>query len=118
LVALASLSPSSEDLASISSLESFKPDSLVATSQTLDDFLPSALMDAMENLKQLRSTQMAQEIIEEAAERFCEDFEFIEGRILAADELRTMRNGAGEQQGPSLRELFPRTSAEIKVLLS
>lgn len=118
LVTLASLSDSPESLASISSLESFEPASLVAASQALDDFLPSALMDAMENLKQLRSTQLAREITEEAAERFCEDFEFIESRILAADELRRMENGAGGQPSPSVRELFPRTSAEIRVLLS
>lgn len=118
LLTLASLSDSPEDLASVSSLGLFKPDSLVAASQTLDGFLPSALMDAMENLKQLQNTKMAQEITEEAAGRFCEGFDFIESRILAADELREMEGGAEGQQGPSLRELFPRTSAEIRVLLS
>ncbi|KAF1985885.1 oligomeric complex COG6 [Aulographum hederae CBS 113979] len=98
----------------LSTLAPFKPDALMVTSQMLDDFLPSALMDAMENVKQLRNSKMAHEVTEEAAERFCEDFEFVEGKILAADEMREA-NGEGDV---GLRELFPRTGAEIRVLLS
>ncbi|KAJ9648725.1 Golgi transport complex subunit 6 [Coniosporium tulheliwenetii] len=118
LAALAPLSESPEDLASIPTMEAFQPEALSATSQTLDDFLPSALMDAMENIKRLRDTKMAQEITEEAADRFCENFEYVESRILAADEIRATENGEEEEPSPSLRELFPRTGAEIRVLLS
>ncbi|KAF2147330.1 uncharacterized protein K452DRAFT_348092 [Aplosporella prunicola CBS 121167] len=115
---LSELSESPEDLKSIPELGPFKPETLVTTGQLLDDFLPSALMDAGDNIKRLRSTKMAQEITEAAAGKFCEDFEFVESRILAADELRMMEIGAEEQPAPTLRELFPRTSGEIRVLLS
>ncbi|EKG17610.1 Conserved oligomeric complex COG6 [Macrophomina phaseolina MS6] len=115
---LSELSDSEEDLKSIPDLPQFKPETLVNARGQLDDFLPSALMDAMDNIKKLRNTKMVQEITEAAAEKFCEDFEFVESRILAADNLRVVENGADEPSAPSLRELFPRTSGEIRVLLS
>ncbi|KAL2694616.1 hypothetical protein Neosp_001201 [[Neocosmospora] mangrovei] len=55
-------------------------------SQTLDDFLPSALMDAMENLKHLQDSKLARQVTEEAAEQFCNDFEELEEVILEEDE--------------------------------
>ncbi|TVY59665.1 Conserved oligomeric Golgi complex subunit, partial [Lachnellula suecica] len=85
--ALAPLSDTKEDLKSIRSLQAFQPDRLTETSQVLDDFLPSALMDAMENLKNLQSTKLAREITEAAAERFCDDFEQVEEKLIAADEI-------------------------------
>ncbi|OJD32690.1 component of oligomeric golgi complex 6 [Diplodia corticola] len=115
---LSELSDSEDDLKSIPQLPPFKPETLVNVGGQLDDFLPSALMDAMDNIKRLRDTRMVQAITEAAAEQFCEDFEFVEDRILAADELRVVENGAEEAPAPSLRELFPRTSGEIRVLLS
>ncbi|KAL0254801.1 Golgi transport complex subunit 6 [Diplodia seriata] len=115
---LSELSDSEEDLKSIPQLTPFKPEALVNTGDRLDDFLPSALMDAMDNIKRLRDTRMVQAITEAAAEQFCEDFEFVEDRILAADELRVVEDGAEEAPAPGLRELFPRTSGEIRVLLS
>ncbi|MCJ1246607.1 Golgi transport complex subunit 6 [Trapelia coarctata] len=124
LVALASLSDSGEDLRKIPNYEPFQPQALADASQILDDFLPSALMDAMENLKRLKSSKMAEEITAEAANRFCEDFQFVEGKLAAADELLEgevadeMDGVEGEEKKPPLRALFPRTSGEIKVLLS
>ncbi|KAB2575514.1 Conserved oligomeric Golgi complex subunit 6 [Lasiodiplodia hormozganensis] len=115
---LSELSESEEDLKSIPQLPPFKPETLVNAGGQLDDFLPSALMDAMDNIKRLRDARMVQEITEAAAEQFCEDFEFVENRILAADEVRVVENGAEEAPAPSLRDLFPRTSGEIRVLLS
>ena len=119
--ALNELSNSSDDIAAITTLEPFEPSNLVAISQTLDDFLPSALMDAMENLKQLRNPRMIREITEEAAERFCQDFEIVEGKILAADDLMQARDDGKDDEGEKkvvLRDLLPRTSGEIRVLLS
>lgn len=116
LQALAPLSDTKEDLESIRTLETFQPDALIQASQTLDDFLPSALMDAMENLKDLQSSKLAREITEEAAERFCDDFEQVEEKMIAADEL-LQKVDDGSALEP-LRALFPRTSAEIRVLLS
>jgi hypothetical protein len=115
--ALSTLSDSPANITKIPTLEPFQPTNLVAASQMLDDFLPSALMDAMENLRQLRSPRMVREITEEAAERFCVDFEGLEGRILAVDEMRAGEEGE-EEEKVVLRELLPRTSGEIRVLLS
>ncbi|PBP26153.1 hypothetical protein BUE80_DR002923 [Diplocarpon rosae] len=114
LQALAPLSSSEPDLRSIRTLEPFKPDVLIQASQTLDDFLPSALMDAMENLKLVQSSALVTNVTERAAERFCDDFEKVEEMLIKADEVWHEDGGEGEP----LRGLFPRTSGEIRVLLS
>ncbi|OTA99498.1 hypothetical protein M426DRAFT_325092 [Hypoxylon sp. CI-4A] len=127
----AALSPlsetSKEDISKVSSLDAVQPEALASASQNLDDFLPSAVMDALENVKHLQDATLAREITEEAAERFCVDFEHVEELLVAADELaeeeeqrkRPTGGIAGEEdEPPSLRALFPRTSGEIRVLLS
>lgn len=123
----------STNLASIITLPAFQPNSLVAASQQLDDFLPSALMDATENLKRVQSAGFVKSVTEEAVEAFCRDFEFVEGMIIGADEARGIslvgeggdwsgseNEGEGEKgkEKHSLRALFPRTTGEIRVLLS
>lgn len=119
LEALGDISDTTESLKAIPSLEAFKPEALIAAGQELDEFLPSALIDAAENIKRLRSRKMVQDITEEAAGRFCEDFEFVESKILAADDLLRKDELDGEEEPePGLRDLFPRTSGEIRVLLS
>ncbi|RMJ17925.1 Conserved oligomeric Golgi complex subunit 6 [Fusarium euwallaceae] len=85
-------------------------------SQTLDDFLPSALMDAMENLKHLQDSKLARKVTEEAAEQFCNDFEELEEVILEEDE--DSADSDDEEEEGRLRSVFPRTTAEIRVLLS
>jgi len=85
-------------------------------------------MDAMENLSRLKDVGVVQRVTQDAATQFCEDFEVVEDKILATDEaISESRAGelgqeAGQEtQGGSwtpLRELFPRTAAEIRVLLS
>ncbi|KAI1130174.1 oligomeric complex COG6 [Nemania abortiva] len=105
------------DIATIATLGPTQPDALVAASQSLDDFLPSAVMDALENLANLQDAQLARAVTEEAAERFCSDFEHVEELLILADEARGQGAGAdGDEMG--LRELFPRTTGEIRVLLS
>ncbi|KAH8661632.1 oligomeric Golgi complex subunit 6 [Tricladium varicosporioides] len=116
--ALAPLSDSREDLRSIRKLVTFQPDALTQASQTLDDFLPSALMDAMENLKHLQSSKLTREITEDAAERFCDDFEQVEEKLIASDEIWEQEAEAEAHEGVLLRDLFPRTGGEIRVLLS
>ena len=121
LQALEPTSGGAFDLSRLSSLEAFQPQALIDASQILDDFLPSALMDAMENLKQLQSSKLAREITEKAADRFCEDFETVEEKIVAADKI--MEPSADleddeEVEPRGLRALFPRTSGEIRVLLT
>ena len=122
IVALAALSDSEEDVAKIPTLQAFQQGALADTSNVLDDFLPSAFLDAMENLKRLSSTKMAEEITEEAADRFCEDYEFLEARLTAADELLdtdgASDDGLDKMDQRLLRASFPRTSAEVSVLLS
>ena len=121
LVALAPLTDSDEDLKSIYSLEPFQAQTLADSSQILDDFLPSALMDATDNLKRLKSSTLVEDVTAEAASRFCEDYDHVEGRLIAADELvqvvSSEREEGGEKRAP-LKSLFPRTSGEIRVLLS
>ncbi|KAL8696085.1 MAG: hypothetical protein Q9201_007831 [Fulgogasparrea decipioides] len=137
LAALSPLSEAPSDLRKIQTLPVFEPSALMESRQTLDEFLPSALMDALENLKELRDTKVAGDVTSEAAERFCEDFEFVEGRLRAHDEIVAAsedEEGEGsEDEGAAgdrgdvkegredlvlLRELYPRTSGEIRVLLS
>ncbi|KAH0489120.1 hypothetical protein TgHK011_009564 [Trichoderma gracile] len=80
-------------------------------SQELDDFLPSALMDAMDRFKGLQDAEMAREIIEQAAEKFCADFERLE-------EFLANQKSAEDVSNPDGDLTFSRTSAEIRVLLS
>ncbi|MCJ1322891.1 Golgi transport complex subunit 6 [Xylographa vitiligo] len=123
LAALAPLAENDEDLKSIFGLKPFQEQALADTSQVLDDFLPSALMDAMENLRLLKSLRMAEDITAEAVNLFCEDFQFVEQKLTDADTLYARGDSevdaASKNLGnPSLRALFSRTSGEIRVLLS
>lgn len=91
------------------------PSRLAGGAQRLDAFLPSATDEARTFLAQLQDRSLARNVVENAAEAFCEDFERLEEVIVAADE----KNGAGEQEGGIvLREIFPRTGGELRVLLS
>ncbi|RAK89538.1 oligomeric Golgi complex subunit 6 [Aspergillus costaricaensis CBS 115574] len=119
---------SSSNISDILTLPAFQPQALVNISQQLDDFLPSALMDATENLKRVASATFVKSVTEDAVEAFCRDFEFVEGMVIAADnearggvvdgdEGEEEEEGEGEEKG-GLRRLFPRTTGEIRVLLS
>jgi len=118
--ALAPLADQVEDIRKIGGLIALQPEALTQASQRLDDFLPSALMDAMESIRDLHSSSMVREITEEAAERFCRDFEHVEDMLVYADELAEQegRQGGIDDERPSLRARFPRTTGEIRVLLS
>ena len=89
-------------------------DKLAEASQRLDDFLPSAWMDAMELLKHLQDSTLARQITEDAAEQFCADFEQLVKAVVETD------SGPGDEPDKpgELRAAFPRTSAEIRVRLS
>ncbi len=118
---IASLKPlgeSEEDVERVSSLEAVQPPALSQASQLLDDFLPSALMDAVEQLKNLQDSKLTQDTTEEAAEKFCVDFEHVEEMLMLADELAERQEQDESDEFQSLRALFPRTSSEIRVLLS
>ena len=117
---LKDLGDTREDLSKMRTLPTIQLISLTQASQILDDFLPSALMDAMENLKHLQDAKLAREITEEAAERFCSDFEHVEDMLIFADGLADQEAtaGTGEEVTQSLRAILPRTTGEIRVLLS
>ncbi|KAI1338079.1 oligomeric Golgi complex subunit 6 [Xylariaceae sp. FL0016] len=116
--ALGSLSNNKEDIAKIPLLPAAQIEALARASQGLDDFLPSAVMDAMENVKHLQDATLARTVTEEAADRFCVDFEHVEEMLLLADEMAEQGiRTTGEQQA-TLRAVFPRTTGEIRVLLS
>lgn len=87
---------------------------LSQSSQQLDDFLPSALIDAMERLKHLQASSLAQQITEKAIERFCNVFEELEKAVMEANE----KLKESDEEPVGLRSIFPRTTAEIRILLS
>lgn len=91
---------------------------LISAAQQLDSFLPTATDDARASLGQLEDKALMRRIIEDAAERFCEDFEEIEGLVVQADEIREGQVNGEIEDEVWLREVFPRTGDEIRVLLS
>lgn len=114
---LASL-PSFAGPQTILELPAFSLDALSHAAQDLDDFLPSALMDAKDNVRQLRDAGIAVEVTEDAAEKFCGDFEMVESRLMEVDEYLRARKTDGAEDKFLLRNAFPRTVGEIRVLLS
>lgn len=124
---VAALAPLSELPASevppLRTLATFSATALKNASQVLDDFLPSALMDAKENMRFLNDKQSATDLTAEAAERFCEDFTYVESTIVTSDDVEevgetTSDQASFNQQTSQLRQLFPRTVGEVRVLLS
>ncbi|KAL0936677.1 uncharacterized protein CTRU02_208892 [Colletotrichum truncatum] len=120
LDALGKLTTEPNDVEKVVSLEAVQPELLSRSSQILDDFLPSALMDAMDNVRHLQDSSIAREITEKAATRFCNDFEHVETLLRLADEMVGKQRDAhdGIDGSQPLRVLFPRTTGEIRVLLS
>jgi conserved oligomeric Golgi complex subunit 6 len=119
--------------ANIGDSATLHPDALSNKAIQLDDFLPSALMDLLDMTKRVTDRTLAKAIVQEAAARFCTDFERLEDVILRVDEERAKdrmededsdgnrgqdRSDGEDEEPESLRELYPRTTAEIKVLLS
>ena len=114
---------SSEELAKAAKLKVLTPEPLQETAQRLDGFLPDAMEDARAFIGRLTDKTLIRQICEEAADLFTEDFESVERLLSAIDEIKIVATEAREddkaEDGPLLlRDLFPRTSEEIKVLLS
>ena len=138
IAALAPLSPDDEaDVRTAVRLDVLKEESVKDASQTLDEFLPSALIDGLENLKELAPKGVVKEVTAQGAGRFVEDFGWVEEWVEKVDvwwdeqgggedeESGSDEWGEGEEQRREergrkvrLRDLFPRTSGEIRVLLS
>ena len=97
----------------------FNPASLGDASAKVDEFLPSALMNAQDSLKQLSDKALSRDIIAEAALRFCADFDRVEAAVELMDEDESENDTEHDGSGRlSLRDIFPRTGAELRVLLS
>jgi hypothetical protein len=112
---------STSGLAPLLSIHDFRADSsnkdietLAAAARRLDAFLPAATENARSFLAQLQEPNIVRSVVEDAAEQFCEVFEEIEERVVKSDE----GVDEGEEEAVLLREVFPRTSGEIRVLLS
>lgn len=124
----------------LSTLPVLQPSKLLPLAQRLDAFLPSALVDALEQLQKLSSASLAKEITETAADVFVDEFERVEDVLLKVNEFQERQGleeaenggkkekGAGEERpeeagaglalDKSLRMMYPRTSHEVRVLLS
>ncbi|KAK9247986.1 oligomeric Golgi complex subunit 6 [Lipomyces tetrasporus] len=87
----------------LKSLDQFQEGKITQLCIALDDFLPSALMDAQTFLQRLASPRLGNGIIQDASKLFVEDFAKVEKAIVDSIEFP--------------RTVFPRTLAEVKVLL-
>lgn len=114
LLATSGLSPLL-DLTTPAQLRADNAAALAQAARKLDAFLPTAAEDARAYLGQLRDGGIVRTVVEGASERFLETFEGVEGRVLQADREEGV---GGEDGGLELRDVFPRTGAEIRVLLS
>ncbi|KAF3352203.1 hypothetical protein VdG1_00684 [Verticillium dahliae VDG1] len=85
--ALENLTADAQGVQKLRLLEPMQPDALRRASLALDDFLPSALIDAADQVQHVQDPNLAREVTEKAAVRFCQDFEHIEEMLLAADSL-------------------------------
>ncbi|KAK5009566.1 hypothetical protein LTR28_000416 [Elasticomyces elasticus] len=102
--------------ADIRSADIYQLDSLSAIAHQLDAFLPGAMEDARSVLSKLDDKALMRSLCEKAADMFCEEFERIEEVISRLDE--EYRSGEGDEEVIGVREAFPRTSHEVRVLLS
>lgn len=115
--AVAGLDSASEEAAkSLRGMKAFEAASLELARQKLDDFLPSALIDAMENVKHVHDSKLSRKITEDAAEQFCNEFEHLEDLLLLEED--AVVEAGGDDSTEALKALFPRTTGEIRVLLS
>ncbi|KAG7146541.1 Conserved oligomeric Golgi complex subunit 6 like protein [Verticillium longisporum] len=85
--ALENLTADAEGVQKLRLLEPMQPDALRRASLALDDFLPSALIDAADQVQHVQDPNLAREVTEKAAVRFCQDFEHIEEMLLEADSM-------------------------------
>ncbi|CAZ79629.1 unnamed protein product [Tuber melanosporum] len=119
LVALSDWDPKTTNTAKTTSLTQllpFSPHALSLVSQRLDEFLPSALMDATAGLGRLSSPKIIGEITQEAVSRFVDDFSRVEEVVIGV--LVNEGNGQGEGGIEFARSVWPRTADEVRVLLT
>ena len=95
-------------------------DNLEGAAQKLDDFLASGLMDAQDSQKSMLDKGMAKDVVSEGVERFCAEFDELESmlELLDAEALQPDGTDAEDEELVELRDLYPRTGAEVRALLS
>lgn len=109
-----STADSRDKVQTIAKLPVLKTETLTLTSQRLDAFLPTAMEDARNTLDALNDKSMLRRICETAADRFSEQFELVERLLERVDGLKEET----DENELLLRDIFPRTGDEIRVLLS
>lgn len=103
----------------IRKLREMQPDRLADMAQRLDAFLPGAMEDARAFIGKVADKRLVREVCEKAADMFVDEFEEAERIVVGLDEMTLAEHGGDEvEEGALLRDVFPRTSDEIKVLLS
>ncbi|THW47065.1 oligomeric complex COG6 [Aureobasidium pullulans] len=107
-----------QGIAGIRKLREMQPDRLADMAQKLDAFLPGAMEDARAFVGKLADKRMVREVCDKAADLFVEEFESAERIVIGLDETILAEQGEELEEGMLLRDVFPRTSDEIKVLLS
>lgn len=94
-------------------------DNLANAALVLDDFLSSGVMDAQDALSKMSDRHVAGEIVADAVEKFCAEFDELETIIESVDTVGP--NGEvddAEEEAHLLKDLYPRTGAEVRALLS
>ena len=113
---------SPQEIGKVALLDALHPDTLVEVAYQLDAFLPTAMEDGRAFLSRLEDKFAVGRVCDKAADVFTEQFEVVERLLNAVDEVREASDqtheGVVEDELPLLRDVFPRTSDEIKVLLS
>ena len=105
-------------LSGIRKLREMQPDRLADMAQKLDAFLPGAMEDARAFIGKLADKRMVRRVCEDASNVFVSKFESAERIMIGLDEMTLAEQGEEVEEGMLVRDMFPRTSDEIKVLLS
>lgn len=95
-------------------------ENLEGAAQKLDDFLASGLMDAQDSQKNMLDKGKAKEIVTEAVGRFRAEFDELDSMLELLDAEAPHPDGtdAVDEDFVELRDLYPRTGAEVRALLS
>ena len=104
----------------VESKRAWLSENLVEAAQKLDDFLASGLMDAQDSHKNIGDKGLAKEIVSEAIERFCAEYDELESMLQLVDDQAPEKfdGDAQEEEAVMLGDLYPRTGAEVRALLS
>jgi hypothetical protein len=107
-----------QGISGIRKLREMQPDRLADMAQKLDAFLPGAMEDARAFIGKLAEKRMVRKVCEDASNVFVSKFESAERIMIGLDDMTLAEQGEEVEEGMLIRDMFPRTSDEIKVLLS